>query len=254
MKSKKVFLLILFLILCCLPIILLISNRQSDFIKTTSNEKEEIVVQSTMPKIFPYSVIPGGIQTAEGFQKEVETDAFVKEHYKDFNFSKAYFLLSTGETFHASYRMNNKIYWTKNKVNIPKGEFLCSDGFYLIRARCGNRLAKIPLGAIHPREPNLEDEENINPSGGISNFKEPELVEVEIPKKEFEIEKESVQKNYLNTEIKEIFFEDERHFHDCKDCCDEPDKAKPPQPVPGPPSLLCLIIGLVGIVYFKRRK
>ena len=42
---------------------------------------------------------------------------------------------------YVSYRVQNQIYWTKNKLRIPKGELLLSDGHNYARARCGNRLS-----------------------------------------------------------------------------------------------------------------
>lgn len=48
-----------------------------------------------------------------------------------------------------SYRIGNKIYWTKNPRFIPAGEPILSDGVWAVLVRCGN------LIALQPQEPTL---------------------------------------------------------------------------------------------------
>jgi PEP-CTERM motif-containing protein len=52
-----------------------------------------------------------------------------------------------------SYRVGNRIYWTKNKTLVPRGEMLITDGTHFARTRCGNRISERPMGPVSPAEP-----------------------------------------------------------------------------------------------------
>jgi hypothetical protein len=54
---------------------------------------------------------------------------------------------------YASYRIHKQVYWTKNKLRIPKGEVLVTDGNNWARARCGNRLSETPRQPVNGAEP-----------------------------------------------------------------------------------------------------
>lgn len=51
---------------------------------------------------------------------------------------------------HVSYRKGDRLFWTRNKVRIPAGERILTDGRHEIRARCGNRIEDSPEGEVEP--------------------------------------------------------------------------------------------------------
>lgn len=105
--------------------------------------------------VYPYSVIPGGVQSAVELTNAVMHDPVVSEHYSDFNMANAKLVrLSRDEMAHLSYRMNNMVYWTQRTYLLHKGELLITDGKNQARTRCGNRVAQV-LPA-HARKPNVE--------------------------------------------------------------------------------------------------
>lgn len=107
------------------------------------------------PKVvYRYSVIPGGVHSAAELALVVQRDAVVMAHYADFNVAAARLQrVERSRLVHVSYRIGDKIYWTRNKVRLAVGESLLSDGKHLVRARCGNRIADVPQGPVLDNEP-----------------------------------------------------------------------------------------------------
>jgi|SRR5579859_4092547 len=113
--------------------------------------------------VFPYSVIPGGVRDAKELAAVVSKDHVVADHYSDFNLSRAHTIrLDQPTAMYVSYRANNNIYWTRNRMIIPAGETLISDGENFARVRCGNRLSKIAALPVSAAEPPHEQLENPN--------------------------------------------------------------------------------------------
>jgi hypothetical protein len=94
---------------------------------------------------FPYSVIPGGAYSKAELRYADREDDVVKEHYADFDVKNARMVQLTEDKYqYVSYRMKRKVFWTKRRLKIPKGEVLLTDGASFARARCGNRLSEKP--------------------------------------------------------------------------------------------------------------
>ena len=117
--------------------------------------------------IFPYSVIPGGVRDARELTNAVAKDPVVAEHYSNFRVVNAHTLrLDRPTAMYVSYRRENRVYWTRNKMLIPAGETLISDGENLARVRCGNRLSAIaakPVAASEPTREELETPQFVPP-------------------------------------------------------------------------------------------
>jgi hypothetical protein len=106
---------------------------------------------------YPYSIIPGGAYSTAELKYADQEDEVVKEHYSDFDVKKAQMVQLTQDKYqYASYRKKNKVYWTKKKLRIPKGELLLTDGASYARARCGNRLSEKPQTPVSLQEPPLK--------------------------------------------------------------------------------------------------
>jgi hypothetical protein len=101
-----------------------------------------------------YSVIPGGVASAEELRQAIEHDPVVARQFEGFDFQRAHLVqVSEKQSMHVAYRMGNKVYWTRKKVALHPGETLISDGKIVARTRCGNRIALAPLGPPALTEP-----------------------------------------------------------------------------------------------------
>ncbi len=104
--------------------------------------------------VFPYSVVPGGVESVEELRNAITTDAVVADHYKGFDLSKARVeRLSVPRAAHVSYRLGEHVYWTRKALVLPAGERVITDGKNVARTRCGNQVAADVPGATSPAEP-----------------------------------------------------------------------------------------------------
>ena len=111
------------------------------------------VTPAAQRAVFPYSVIPGGVQTVDELRNAVATDAVVANHYKDFDLTKARVERLAAPRFaHVSYRLGERVYWTQRPVVLPAGETVITDGTSVARTRCGNQVAD-KAGDTSPAEP-----------------------------------------------------------------------------------------------------
>ena len=107
--------------------------------------------------VYPYSVIPGGVRSREELAASMSRDLVVAAHYADFKVSQARIIRADETRFmHVSYRVQDKVYWTSKKIEIPEGEALITDGDQIARARCGNRVSAVPVEPISEEEPMIE--------------------------------------------------------------------------------------------------
>ena len=122
--------------------------------------------------VYGHSVIPGGVRESSELTSALARDRVVRDHYADFDASKAYVVhVKDPRSVHVSYRMGNKIYWTKKKVRLVTGEALLTDGTSFIRARCGNRIAEMPQLMVSDREPAPEVLDTVFASSdGVVNY------------------------------------------------------------------------------------
>ena len=61
---------------------------------------------------------------------------------------------------YVSYRIGNRVFWTRKPVRIPAGETLLTDGETEIRARCGNAVSDIarePVSDVEPMAAELDE-------------------------------------------------------------------------------------------------
>jgi len=146
--------------------------RNSSFIKSPTLE-EKIDTARYERKIYPYSIVRGGVQSREELYANIRTDNVVLEHYSDFDVDEAR-IIQAPETrsMYVSYRIGNEVYWTANAVKIPQGETLITDGTFEARARCGNRLSDTAMTPTSDEEPEAEFfdiPENDIPLSGFSD-------------------------------------------------------------------------------------
>jgi hypothetical protein len=120
--------------------------------------------------VYPYSVVPGGVRSVEDLREASDHDPVVGEHYGGFDFRNARIIeLQEPELVYLSYRLHNKVFWTKKKVRLRKGEKLITDGTITGRTRCANRVSPTAQLGISPEEPPAEKfEQPVNPGEGSS--------------------------------------------------------------------------------------
>ncbi|MGC2718733.1 MAG: hypothetical protein WA209_04040 [Candidatus Acidiferrales bacterium] len=101
--------------------------------------------------LYPYSVVPGGITSADELRAAELSDALVRDHYVGLSLANAHVeRLAEAKSMYVSYRRGNKIFWTKNAVRLAKGERVITDGVVMLRARCGNRISEVPMAPVEP--------------------------------------------------------------------------------------------------------
>ena len=120
--------------------------------------------------IYPYSVVPGGVHSPEELRQAAERDRVVGDLYEGFDYQQAKVVTVTQpKLVYLSYRMKDKIYWTKKKVALHKGEKLLTDGKMTARTRCANQVSGRAKGAVSPEEPPMAlFEEPITADGGTA--------------------------------------------------------------------------------------
>jgi hypothetical protein len=98
--------------------------------------------------------VAGGVHGREELADAISQDSIVERHYSDFDVSKTRVVkLAAAKTAFVSYRLNNKVYWTKNKITLARGEEVLTDGVNYARTRCGNRISENEPGETSASEP-----------------------------------------------------------------------------------------------------
>lgn len=102
-------------------------------------------------------MIPGGAKNEGELRSAVAHDAIVASHYADFDLKKTHVTrLSAAQALFVSYRVGNQIFWTKNRMTLPAGETVLTDGAHMARTRCGNRVSQVPGEPVLKAEPSPE--------------------------------------------------------------------------------------------------
>ena len=94
-------------------------------------------------KIYRFSVVPGGVYSSAELAAIRRIDPVVAEHYSDFGSDVVVTKLKEDMLVYVSYRAGDKVYWSRKKHKVCKGETVITDGKNMARTRCGNRLSKV---------------------------------------------------------------------------------------------------------------
>jgi hypothetical protein len=106
--------------------------------------------------VYRHSVVPGGVRSPEEIEYVIQRDRVVAAHYKGINPQlMRNERLQTPLLAHVSYRLGDKVYWTKKPVQLPANEPVMTDGKTTIRERCGNLISMEPLAPASDEEPPL---------------------------------------------------------------------------------------------------
>jgi PEP-CTERM motif len=120
----------------------------------TTAQNAALQMASTARKVYPYSVIAGGARTRQELTDAMSRDAVVASHYRSVSTEAVRSeQVKEDRLAYMSYRIGDKIYWTKNKIRLNRGETILTDGVTQIRARCGNCIAMEPMSPTSDSEP-----------------------------------------------------------------------------------------------------
>jgi len=107
--------------------------------------------------VYPYSVVPGGVSSAKQLQTVLDRDPVVAAHYSGFRMRYVHLIrLAADRKAYVSYRVGNRVYWTRKQLTLRAGETLLTDGTHLARTRCGNRISEVPADPSSTSEPPAE--------------------------------------------------------------------------------------------------
>ncbi len=100
---------------------------------------------------YPYSVIPYGVEAPEELKNAMVSDEAIAKHFQGFDFRHAHFIvLDKDACAYVSFKKDKKIRWTQKCVALHRGEKIYTDGFYMIRALCGNQVSYTPQAPSAP--------------------------------------------------------------------------------------------------------
>jgi hypothetical protein len=109
-------------------------------------------------RIYPYSIIPGGVSDRSELLHKIKSDKVIATHYASFDVNKVREVTVTKpRAVYVSYRKGDKVYWTAKKLMLAEGETLLSDGSSDIRTRCGNRISDVPQLPVEAKGPTREE-------------------------------------------------------------------------------------------------
>jgi PEP-CTERM motif-containing protein len=107
--------------------------------------------------VYPYSVVPGGVESPADLKQASDGDRTVAKHYAGFDYRRARVIeVREPKLVYVSYRMHDRIYWTSKRIRLHRGERLISDGKMTARERCGNQVSDSAQKAVSREEPPAE--------------------------------------------------------------------------------------------------
>ncbi|HEX5108493.1 MAG TPA: PEP-CTERM sorting domain-containing protein [Vicinamibacterales bacterium] len=105
-------------------------------------------------EVYPYSIVPGGVHSVQELKAAIAADPVVAAHYTHISVPDTRVeRVKAARQVYMSYRVGDKIYWTKRRVALSAGEAIVTDGKSLIRARCGNCISETPMQPTQQAEP-----------------------------------------------------------------------------------------------------
>jgi len=105
-------------------------------------------------RVYPYSVVPGGVRSGADVARAMAADPVVANHYATVRVANLRRVrLARPRDVSVSYRVGDRVYWTRKTARLPAGEEVLTDGRTEIRPRCGNGIASRPPGETREDEP-----------------------------------------------------------------------------------------------------
>ena len=142
---------------------------QNHSLSVLAGLRTEAVQARNRRLVYPYSVVPGGVRTADELHEAAAHDPTVATHYAGFDYKRAKVVkVAEPRLVYLSYRLGNRIYWTRKQASLHPGEPLLTDGKITARGRCGNQVSVLPQSNTSPAEPMIAelDQPDALASGG----------------------------------------------------------------------------------------
>jgi len=137
---------------------------------SASTSAPEQALTASPRRVYPYSIVPGGVSNARELGRVIREDKVVAAHYAEFDMSRAHEkTVATPRAVHVSYRKGDKVYWTAKKVMLAEGETLLSDGTHEARARCANQISDTPRLPVEAHGPSAEELDSSVADGGMQD-------------------------------------------------------------------------------------
>ncbi|MCX6598312.1 MAG: PEP-CTERM sorting domain-containing protein [Acidobacteria bacterium] len=110
--------------------------------------------------VYRHSVLPGGAQSGAEVKQKLAQDAPAAAHYRGIDPDRLKPVqLTQDRRAYVSYRVGQKIYWTRKPQLLKAGELVLTDGKQTVRTRCGNRLEDEPQDEVQSADESPADEE-----------------------------------------------------------------------------------------------
>lgn len=212
--------------------------------------------------VYPYSVVPGGVRTADDLRQVSAHDQVVSRHYAGFDFQHAKVVeTDQPKLVYLSYRIGNNVFWTRKKISLRRGEKLLTDGKITARTRCANQVSESAQKAISPEEPPAEKfEEPIMAGGSATQIPFPGNFASALTPREFagfEVGPPTLIASGPRFGPAGLpgLYPPPIPSQTCnpnKQPCTKPGEPPPPPPVPEPATILLVSSGIAGI-YWRRK-
>lgn len=119
-----------------------------------ADETPAIVV--ALRPVYRFSVVPGGVESREELREAMRRDSVVAQHYERVRLANIeQTVVQRPRLAYVSYRIRERVYWTRRPVLLHAGEKLLTDGHTVIRERCGNQVAfepRLPVAKADPTD------------------------------------------------------------------------------------------------------
>lgn len=108
--------------------------------------------------VYKLSVIPGGAYNSGELRQALDSDGVAARHYALFRRANLRTEPShIAKPVYVSYRVADRVYWTRRPIYLKPGEVLLTDGTNYARARCGNRVEVNPQLPVEAKAPSPEE-------------------------------------------------------------------------------------------------
>jgi hypothetical protein len=121
--------------------------------------------------VYRHSIVPGGAYSRGELVGAIRADAVVAAHYEHIDVDKIRpKTVTAAREVYVSYRVGDRVFWTKNRVRLSPGERLLTDGTSEIRARCGNLVSDQARQPVAGDGPPLAALDEVAPETGSSTI------------------------------------------------------------------------------------
>lgn len=120
---------------------------------------------------YRHSIVQGGVYSPNEVADAVRKDDVVAAHYEDIDLAALHpKTVPAARAVYVSYRIGDRVFWTKNRVRLAAGETVLTDGNTEIRARCGNLVSDHAQQPVAEHEPPLTALDETQPETGSSTI------------------------------------------------------------------------------------